>query len=199
MAWKHLQDVVDLQRACFPPPFPDEMLWTAEHLERHLTVFPGGQFVALNGDQVIASASSTIISEVNWSSHRSWDETVGGPFLHTFDPAGTTVYGLDISVHPNFRGKGVGRLLYQTRFDLVRRMRMERYGTACRLPGFLAHSAQFPGTSVDQYAKEVVSGLIADRTLTPLLRYGLSFITVIHQYMEDCESGDAAALLEWTP
>ncbi len=50
-----------------------------------------------------------------------------------------------------------------------------------------------------QYARVVVEGKATDRTLTPLLRYGLGFVEVIENYMDDEESGNAAALLEWRP
>ncbi len=194
MSPAHVEGAVRLQRACFPPPFLDELLWKAEHLSRHLELFPAGQFVAFSEGQVVASASNTRISEEAWKAHESWDSTVGGPFLDNLDPAGTTLYGLDISVHPDWRGRGLARLLYQERFALVERLALARYGTACRLPGFANH----PSDSPEEYAVAVANGQISDRTLTPLLRIGLRFLGVIQNYMVDEESGHAAALLEWT-
>jgi GNAT superfamily N-acetyltransferase len=199
MSDEHLDGAVALQRACFPAPFPEELLWTRDHLTRHLELFPKGQFIALDGDLVVASASATRISEENWQAHRSWDETVGGPFLTTFDPHGTTLYGLDISVHPDYRGQGLGRMLYLKRFDLVTNLGFLRYGTACRLPDFRAFQNQHAGSTVEEYADNVVRGKAQDRTLTPLLRYGLTFRGVIHEYMDDYESDNSAALLEWRP
>ena len=199
MAGEHISGVVDLQRECFPPPFPEDLLWKANHLSRHLDLFPEGQFVALAGDFVVASASSTRISEENWLSHRSWEETVGGPMLETFDAEGTTIYGLDISVHPKFRSMGIGRMLYGRRFELVRKLGLRRYGTACRLPDYSSYCLSHPGVSVEKYAATVALGSANDRTMTPLLRYGLCFERVVHHYMDDPESGDSAALLSWTP
>jgi len=199
MAIGHVEGVVALQRACFPAPFPEELLWQTAHLERHIDLFPEGQFVALLGDEVIASASATLISEARWNAHLNWDATVGGPLLATFDPAGSTLYGLDISVHPAHRGLGLGRRLYEARFDLVRSGRASRYGTACRLPGYRDFALANPGITVEQYADSVVKDLIQDRTLTPLLRYRLTYLTVIRDYMEDYESQNSAALLEWLP
>lgn len=189
--------MVALQRACFPAPFPAEFLWRVEHLERHLEIFPAGQFVAVEGERVVGSASNSRISEADWQAHLPWDSTVGGPFLQSFNPAGSTLYGLDISVHPEYRGRGVGRALYEARFNLVRELRLLRFGTACRLPGYLNWSKTRTEASVETYVQEVVAGREADRTLTPLLRYGLEFIEVLHGYMEDPESADSAALLEW--
>lgn len=199
MLSEHILGAVVLQRACFPAPFPEELLWNSGQLTRHLEVFPEGQFVAVTGDNVIASASSTRITEQNWLAHRSWDETVGGPFLETHDSSGSTVYGLDISVHPDFRGQGVGRLLYKRRFQLVSQLGVVRYGTACRLPDYLSYACSHPEIDVNGYAELVVNGQAADRTLSPLLRYGLTYLEVIHDYMEDKESDNAAALLEWRP
>lgn len=189
-----LPGVVGLQKACFPPPFPDELLWQSAHLVRHLELFPLGQFVVEEDDRIVASASNTRIGDERYQAHCNWEKTVGGPFLESFDPAGSTLYGLDISVHPDFRGMGLGRALYEKRFDLVRRMGIERYATGCRLPDF----GKWPG-DLDSYLEAVSKGEATDRTLTPLLRYGLTLVRGLTDYMEDEESRNSAALLEWTP
>lgn len=194
MAPNDIPGAVGLQKACFPDPFPEDLLWSAEHLVRHIGVFPDGQFVAEREGVIVASASSTLISEVGYQAHGSWDSTVGGPFLKTFDPNGTTLYGLDISVHPGFRGKGLARELYDQRFDLVRRLGLVRYATGCRLPDFGRS-----GLDLDTYLGEVRAGVRTDRTLTPLLRMGLTLIGGANDYMEDEESSNCAALLEWLP
>lgn len=199
MTTEYIAGAVALQRACFPAPFPEDQLWNQDHLTRHLEIFSQGQFVALDQGHVVASASATLISEANWQSHRSWNETVGGPFLENFDATGQTLYGLDISVHPDYRGRGIGKRLYRARFDLVRTLGLTRYGTACRLPDFRNFQTKFPEKTVADYAKDVVRGSATDRTLSPLLKYGLVYNTVINDYMEDYESANAAALLEWKP
>lgn len=199
MSEQHLDGVVALQRACFPAPFPEDLLWSKEHLARHLQLFAAGQFVAVEGPKVVASASSTRISEQNWEAHQNWDKTVGGPFLETIDPDGNTLYGLDISVHPEYRGRGLGRDLYNLRFAYVKEQGLIRYGTACRLPDYQTYQNLYIGSTVEEYADNVVRGNTQDRTLTPLLRYGLTFRGVIHEYMDDYESDNTAALLEWRP
>lgn len=188
--------VTELQRLAFPPPFDEELLWAPEHLHRHLDLFPRGQFVAVVDGSVIGSCSNTRISESQWQAHASWEATVGGPMLDTYDSEGTTLYGLDISVHPDFRRSGIGRKFYRSRFELVRTLGMQRYGTACRMPDY---RAQAQGQPPAEYAEAVTQGQATDRTLTPLLRYGLRYLGVIENYMEDDESGNTAVLLEWLP
>ncbi len=193
--------IVALQAACFPPPFPASLLWHPEHLIRHLDVFPYGQFVAMGSGEVLGSASSLIVSEDAWCSHGSWEKTTGGFFFDRHDPDGTTLYGADISVHPDWRGRGLARALYEARFGLVRRMGLKRYGTTCRIPGWKqwTYLDPHPNPMQEAYCEHVVRGRHVDRVLTPLLHIGLRYVGVVYGNMEDEESGNAAAILEWTP
>ncbi|HEY0868733.1 MAG TPA: hypothetical protein VGE01_15220, partial [Fimbriimonas sp.] len=131
-----------------------------------------------------------------WQKHGSWSETVGGPYLRAFDPDGSTLYGLDITVHPMHRRLGIGRAFYGERYRLVEQRGLARYGTACRIPDYRAFATSHPETGVEEYVERVVRGEAADRTLTPLLRMGLEFVEVLRGYMDDEESVNAAALLE---
>jgi len=133
--------------------------------------------------------------EENWTRHESWDATVGGPHLTNHNDAGSTLFGVDISVHPDARRKGIGRTFYQHRMEFVRNLHLERFGTACRLPDFAASGI---GT-VEDYVAEVQLGIISDRTLTPLLKYGLRIVGTSVNHMEDPESRNSAAILEWKP
>jgi GNAT superfamily N-acetyltransferase len=190
-----IEKVVALQALAFPPPFPSYQHWKARHLRSHITTFPEGQLMAVCGDQVIGSCSNCLIEEEVWTAHLDWMRTVGGPMLENHSPNGSTLYGLDITVHPDFRKIGVGRAFYEARFEFIRRKGLKRYGTACRLPDFKKSRVD----SVEQYVRSVISGNVNDRTLTPLMRYGLTYLEVLPDYMDDPESGDSAALLEWKP
>lgn len=196
---EHLAGVVGLQRACFPPPFPEGLLWTEAHLRSHLDRFAVGQFVAHAEGFLVGSASALVITEGAWQAHMDWESTTGGHMLAAHDPSGTTLYGADISVHPEWRGRGVGRALYAARFGLLRTLGLARYGTACRLPGLAAWAAANPRRPWEDYVEEVRAGRVVDRTLTPLLRYGLAATALIREHMDDQESLGCAAALEWVP
>ena len=191
-----IQSAVQLQGMAFPPPFSDELHWRTDHLIRHINVFTEGQFVAVVGGEIVGTCSNVLISESVWQSHGSWMDTVGGPFLENHAITGTTLYGVDITVAPKFRKIGIGRSFYECRYGLVQKMNLTRYGTACRIPDFKDHHELFPFDNPHIYAEKVLAGQLIDRTLTPLLRYGLTFIDVINDYMEDEESHNAAVLLQ---
>lgn len=190
----HFLGVIELQRLAFPPPFDEGLLWKKEHLATHLEKFPAGQWVAVSANEVVGSCSNTLISQDHFGKHLSWDETVGGYFLDTFDPNGEVMYGLDISVHPDYRRIGMGKAFYGRRKMLATTL-CRSYATACRIPDFLSSGC----SDVRTYCEEVKEGMRVDRTLSPLLRYDLNLTDVLTNYMDDAESGNAAALLEWRP
>jgi len=199
MLSEDVSQVVGLQKLAFPPPFSEDLHWDPEHLLRHVELFPDGQFVAESDGQIIGSCSNAIIPEASWQAHGSWGATVGGPYIRKHTPSGTTLYGLDITVHPQHRKSGVGRAFYNTRYALVRAKALNRYGTGCRMPDYRNYTEFVAPVDIETYAAKVVAGEVQDRTLTPLLRYGLRLLGVIKNYMEDVESANAGALLEWTP
>jgi GNAT superfamily N-acetyltransferase len=185
MQTKHIDAVVELQHSSFPPPFDPALHWKPEHLLRHLEVYPLGQWVAISESQVIGSCSNTRISEHAWNHSASWDETVGGYFLEGFDLEGSTIFGLDISVHSSARKLGIGRAFYDRRFQLAQAGNCLRYGTVCRIPDYYRYADQFSPT---EYVRKVQSNNVIDRTLTPLLRYGLGVDATLEDYLEDPES-----------
>jgi GNAT superfamily N-acetyltransferase len=144
---------------------------------------------------VIGSCSNTIITSDLLAKHGTWDETVGGVYLTTFDPSGSVLFGVDISVHPDYRRQGIGRAFYEQRKHLVNELGLARYATTCRMPDYAASGCASP----NEYGKKVASGVLSDRTLTPLLRYGLTMTAVLENHIDDPESGNASAALEWRP
>jgi GNAT superfamily N-acetyltransferase len=188
-----LDEAVGLQKLAFPPPFSEELHWDQEHLSHHISLFPEGQLVAVADGRVVGTCSNTVLSDERWFARENWYRTVGGPKLTDFARDGTTLYGIDITVHPAYRRVGIGREFYLARFDIVKRHGLARYGTGCRIPDYHSHG---DGLTQEEYARRVVAGDLVDRTLTPLLRYGLTFLGIIRNYMPDFESQDGAALLE---
>lgn len=184
--------IVALQRACFPPPFPDDLLWQPEHIENHLKIFPEGQFIAESDGEILASATNILVTEEDWQAHFPWETITGGLDLHRHNPDGTTLYGIDISVHPNARKQGIGRRLYKARFDLVKELGLTRYGTVCRIPGFQGS----PYNDVEEYVQAVKDRQRTDRTLTPFLKMNMTVVGLIPNYLDDPESADYGVILE---
>jgi predicted N-acetyltransferase YhbS len=191
--WPGLQRI---QRECFPPPFPEDQTWTYEQIASHMRYFPAGCFCAEEDGELVGSCTALIVAyDPNHLDHK-WNDVMGGGFLNTHNPQGDTLYGVDMSVRPTWRGRGVARALYQARFDLVRRLGLKRFMAGGRMPGYHKFADRL---TPEQYAVAVAEGRLIDPVITPQLKAGLRPVQVVHDYLVDEESGNCALLLEWRP
>ncbi|MEZ4832256.1 MAG: GNAT family N-acetyltransferase [Caldilineaceae bacterium] len=85
---------------------------TEEHFLSHYEIFAEGDFVVLLGEQVIGLGSGFFIDFDFDEPHHTFLEVIADGYYTNHDPHGDYYYGADISVHPDFRGLGIGRLLY---------------------------------------------------------------------------------------
>jgi GNAT superfamily N-acetyltransferase len=185
-----------IQRECFPEPYPVEQLWSYEQIESHIRHFPEGALCVELDGELIASATALIIQFDPHHLDHTWSEVTADGWLTTHNPAGDSLYGVDMAVRPAYRGRGIAKLLYQARFELVRRLGLKRFLAAGRMPGYAVHAGAL---TPEAYAEQVIQGKLTDPTITPQLRSGLRPVGVLRNYLPDPESGNAALLLEWTP
>ncbi len=181
--------LLELQRACFPAPYPEDQLWSKAQIASHLEHFPAGALCVEENGLLIASATALILEH---PPHNFAAATDNG-FIRNHNPNGDTLYGVDMAVHPAWRGRGIARMLYQARFKLVQELGLKRFMAAGRMPGLENH----PNLSAEEYVAKVIYGELTDPTLTPQLRNSLMPVQVLHNYIEDAESRNYALLLEW--
>jgi GNAT superfamily N-acetyltransferase len=184
-----------IQAACFPPPFPAEQWWSPEQIASHVRIFPAGALAAEIDGRLVGSATALTVGSAALAGAHTWAGICGDGWLTTHDPAGDTLYGVDIAVMPEARGRGVARALYRARFALVRALGLRRFLAASRISGYARHREMTP----EAYAAEVVAGRLVDPVITPQVRAGLRPGALLHGYITDAESADCALLMEWRP
>lgn len=189
---EHAEAAAALQRACFPT-LPEEDYFTAEHYRSHVRVFPEGQFVALahTPQGVRLAAASTSMRTDFDPPPAHYIPFIGHNWLTTHEPQGAWLYGIDMSVHPDFRRMGISRLLYAERRRLAQRLGLRGELVAGLLPGYDAHRTM----SIEAYVERVIAGELSDPTLTPQLRNGLRFVRLLYGYVTDPRSDNTATLL----
>jgi len=191
---EHIPQLVEHQRRCFPTICPDDWM-DAAMFAAQIAVFPEGQHVALDGERVVGQSST----------FRARGELVLAPHTYrgithhnTFaghDPAGEWLYGADMSVHPDYRGRRIATLLYDARKALVRRLGLRGIVAGGALPSYHAVRGAL---SVADYIAEVVAGRRVDATLTPQLRNGFVVRGVLPGYVDGGElMNDDATLIVW--
>lgn len=200
---EHAEALEELQRICFPNLAASELM-TAEHFRMHQRVFPEGEFVALADDapdgtplteaRVVGLGSGFLIDFDFAHPDHAFHEVISGGTYANHDPEGEWYYGADISVHPEYRGLGIGRRLYRARQDLVRRLGKRGIVAGGALPGYPRYRDRM---SVKHYVDKVVAGELHDPTLSFQLANGFEVRGMIRGYIEDAYTDDWASLIVW--
>lgn len=190
-----IPSLVALNRTAYPTMAEDNVVWGESHLLSHQRIFPQGQFVAEHDGRILGAASSLIVDMGSdpLRTH-TWAGITDSGYFTNHDPKGDTLYGADVYVHPDARGKGVGAVLYEARRDLCRRMNLRRILAGGRLHGYLDYANQY---SPQEYAERVVAGEIHDLVLSFQLHQGFVLRGVMPNYLRDARSMNNASLIEW--
>ena len=185
------ESVVALQRRCFP----GMEAWTREQFDSQLRIFAEGQIGVIYQGKLVASSSSLIL---NFELYKDWhnhDEISNNGFIRNHTSDGTTLYGIEMMVDPDYRGLKLARRLYDARKRLVREKNLMRIVVGGRIPGYAAHADSM---SARDYIDRVMNKTLFDPVLTTQLANGFVLKRLIPGYLTtDAASKGYAAFLEW--
>jgi GNAT superfamily N-acetyltransferase len=190
---EHLAALAEHQRICFPTLAPDEWM-TEEHFASHLRLFPEGQHVALDGARVVGQSSTFRIGGARALHQHQYMDILGQSYFTNHDPNGEWLYGADMSVHPDYRGRKISKLLYDARKALIRQLGLRGMVAGGMIPGYKHYRDSM---SVEEYARAVAAGELTDPTLTPQLRAGFMLRGILYNYIEAGELGNNSTLIVW--
>ena len=140
------------------------------------------------------SITSLIVDYGPMELAHSWAEATDNGYIRTHKPGGNTLYIADICVRPRFRKLGLGKWLIQSLYHVTVEQGLDRLLGGGRMPGYHRHAHQM---SVAEYLDAVVRGDLKDPVITFLLRCGRTPVGVAADYLEDEESCNYGALMEW--
>jgi len=186
--------IEELQKLSFPVMAAEGVYWKPYQLEAHLKIFPEGQFVAEYHGKIVGSCSSLIITLVPEYKEHSWIEVCGDSFFKNHDPKGDTLYGADVSSHPEHRRLGVASKLYDARKNLARKLNLRRIIAGGRISRYGEYVKELTPL---EYVKNVKRHEIKEPVLSFQLRNGFKFIKILPNYMKDPKSLNYATFIEW--
>ena len=190
------QDYNDLSTIC-GMVYPTERPYTDKELATHHQMFPEGQFVVIHEETgEIAGAHFTLILQmIHFHLDDSWETFTAEGSFADHDPAGHTLYGADLFIHPGHQHHGLGRALTVATRELVRQRRLWRMVGGSRMPGYGKLAAAM---EPDDYIFRVKKAEITDPVLTAHLHDGWDVVTAIRGYLpHDLESNGWAAVIQW--
>ena len=188
-------DLAAIQEACFPTLSAAERM-RAEHYRAHVRVFPAGQHAVVDtatGRPVAASTDFRTTVDFSHYQHRYID-AVGGNWLTHHEPHGDWLYGADIGVHPDFRGRGLSTLLYAVRQDLVRTLGLAGHVAGGLPRGYHRHRDTM---AIEVYVARVVRGELDDPVLSVQLRRGYHVYGIIPDYVDDASLASYGVFIVW--
>jgi GNAT superfamily N-acetyltransferase len=188
----HVHQLEELQRIVFPTLADDELI-RAEHYLRHIEIFPEGQFVITDKERVIGM-TTTMRCDFDFDDHHhTFKETISGGWMSNHDPRGEWLYGLDMGLHPEYRGRGLSRILYRSRQEVARMLGLRGQLTVGMMMGYGELSHLMSGK---QYYEEMIIGERTDPTLTVQMRMGFEPVALISEYLNDPSCGNFGVLIK---
>jgi predicted amidohydrolase/ribosomal protein S18 acetylase RimI-like enzyme len=185
------EQVIAIQEQCFPGMKP----WMREQFESQLRIFPEGQCCVEYRKKIVASGCSLAVDFDEYSSWHSWQDLSDNGYITNHDPEGDTLYGIEIMVHPKYRGMKLARRIYEYRKQLCRDMNLARIIIGGRIPGYGRHADEM---TAREYVDLVAAGRVFDQVLTPQLANRFVLKGLIGDYFPaDSDSRGYATFLEW--
>lgn len=185
------EDVREIAKLAYPKMEP----WLPEHMEALLKHFPEGQICIEDNGRVVAMILSLIVDYSKWGDRHSYYEITGNGYLTTHDPQGDTLYGMDVAVHPDYRGMRLGRRLYDARKELCQNLNLRAIVVGGRIPGYSQYKDKM---TPQEYVRLVKEKELTDPVLTFQLANDFHVRKIVTNYLpEDKDSGSYATLLEW--
>ena len=185
------EEVIALQRRCFP----DMTVWAPEAYRSQVTTFPEGQLGVFVDGHLVGSAASLIVDADEYEDWHDWRTLSDNGAIKNHDPAGDTLYGIELQVDPAQRGQRLSRRLYEARKELCRELNMARMAIGGRIPGYAAHKHEM---TAREYVRQVIDKRLYDPVLTAQLANGFVLEAIIEDYLPDDEdSAGYATSLVW--
>lgn len=182
-----------LELSVFTSIVPEDLYNEAE-LRKLAEVFPEGNFVAFDGDRPIGMGLGILVEfDFDHPDHAIGD-ILGDDGVTNHHPDNDWYYGTDISVYPEYRGRGIGKHLYELRKEVVQKLGKKGIVAGGVIPGYANHIEDMTAL---EYINTVSAGELHDPTLSFQIANGFEALGVIPDYVKDESVGNNASLIVW--
>ena len=99
--------------------------WPKTTIHDLMNNFPDGQICIEDNHKIIAVALTIRVNYQRYSSPHTYADVISDKQIARHDERGDSLYGLDVFVHPDYRGFRLGRRLYEARRELCRALNLK--------------------------------------------------------------------------
>ncbi|QFU02820.1 (R)-stereoselective amidase [Halomonas sp. THAF5a] len=169
--------------------------WPEATIDKLIAEFPDGQILIEDDETIVGVALTVLVDYDTFSNPHRYDDLIGKRETILNDPDGDAMYGLDVLIHPDYRGYRLGRRLYEARKELCRSMNLRSILAGGRIPHYYQHAHEL---SPAEYLDKVARKEIHDPILSFQLANDFQVKRLLRKYLpEDEKSQGYATLLEW--
>ena len=172
-----------------------DVFWTHAQIKKLITIFPEGQIVTVVDDKIVGCALSIIVDYDMVKGDHTYAKVTGNETFNTHNPKGNILYGIEVFVHPDYRGLRLARRMYEYRKELCEKLNLKAIMFGGRIPNYHKYADTM---RPKEYIEKVRSREIYDPVLTFQLSNDFHVRRVIRNYLpNDEESKHCATLLQW--
>ncbi len=174
-----------------------DLSYSAQQVRGQINNFPEGVFVAVYDDKIVGYCVTCIVEEKIARRQHTWHEISGGGFSSRHNPEGDYLYGLDVSVDPDYRRLRIGQRFYRARRELCRVLELKGIMFGGRMPGYQRRRKDY--STPEAYLEAVKTQVIKDQVVNFQFKQGFEAIGVLKGYLpDDKASGGHAVHMLWT-
>jgi predicted amidohydrolase/ribosomal protein S18 acetylase RimI-like enzyme len=174
----------------------EDAYWKEHHIQKLLDIFPDGQLCVLVDGKVAGCALSLIVDYKKFGDKHTYEEITANYTFNTHDPEGDVLYGIDVFIHPDFRGMRLGRRLYDMRKELCENLNLRGIVFGGRIPNYNKHATEM---TPKEYILKVKQKEIYDPVLTFQISNDFHVKRILNGYLSgDEQSLEYATLMEWS-
>lgn len=172
-----------------------DVFWTHAQIEKLISIFPEGQIVTVVDDKIVGCALSIIVDYEMVKGDHTYAKVTGNETFNTHDPKGNILYGIEVFIHPEYRGLRLARRMYEYRKELCEKLNLKAIMFGGRIPNYYKYADTM---RPKEYIEKVRSREIYDPVLTFQLSNDFHVRRVMRNYLpNDEESKHCATLLQW--
>lgn len=170
-------------------------IWSKAKIQNLINIFPEGQLCISVDDKVVACSLSIIVDYDLFGDNHTYEQITGKYTFSTHTNKGNVLYGIEVFVHPDYRGLRLARRLYEARKELCEFLNLESIIAGGRIPGYHEYADSL---TPRKYIDKVKNKEIYDPTLTFQISNDFHVRKILKDYLPgDIESKEYATLIEW--
>ncbi len=135
-----IEDYIQLSQS-FKRVYADkDVFWTHEQIETLIRIFPEGQVVTVVDDKIVGCALSIIVDYDMVKGDHTYAKVTGNETFCTHNPEGNILYGIEVLIHPDYRGLRLARRMYEYRKELCEKLNLKAIMFGGRIPNYYKYA-----------------------------------------------------------